>query len=72
MTKGNRESFLGNSLAVQWLGLWTSPAGAMGSVPSGGTKIPHATQQTDKKKKKRKNIKNLGFKISFKLFLTVE
>ena len=30
------------SLAVQWLRLRASTAGGRGSVPDGGTKIPHA------------------------------
>ena len=33
----------GISLAVQWLRLYTSIAGGMGSVPGQGTKIPHAS-----------------------------
>ena len=45
--KGNR----GNSLVVQWLGLRTSTAGDMGSIPSWGTKIPHASQRGQKKRK---------------------
>ena len=40
-----KKKFLGNSLAVQWLGLCASTAGGKGSIPSGGTKIPHATGQ---------------------------
>ena len=44
----------GNSLAVQWLGLHASTAGVTGSIPGWGTKIPHATWQSQKKKKKRK------------------
>ena len=27
---------------VQWLGLWASTPGGTGSIPGGGTKIPHA------------------------------
>ena len=30
-------------MAVQWLRLCTSNAGAVGSIPGWGTKIPHAT-----------------------------
>ena len=33
---------IGNSLAVQWLGLHASTAGDKGSIPSQGTKILHA------------------------------
>ena len=31
------------SLGVQWLSLWVPNAGGTGSIPSQGTKIPHAT-----------------------------
>lgn len=34
--------FLGNSLAIQWLGLHASRAGTMGFIPSWGTKPPQA------------------------------
>ena len=33
---------IGNSLAVQWIGLHASTAGGTGSVPGWRTKIPHA------------------------------
>ena len=33
---------LGNSLAVQWLGLHTSTTGGMGLLPDQKTKLPHA------------------------------
>ena len=42
----------GNSLAVQWLGLCASAAGGTGLIPGRGTKIPHAVQHGQKKKKK--------------------
>ena len=46
----------GNSLAVQWLGLGAFTAGAQGSIPGWGTKIPHDAQhsQTEKKKQQKK------------------
>ena len=34
----------GTSPVVQWLRLCASNAGGMGSIPGGGTKIPHAVQ----------------------------
>ena len=37
-----KESYLGNSLEVQCLGLHTSTAGGMGLIPGQETKIPHA------------------------------
>ena len=36
------------SLVVQWLRLYTSTAGGMGSIPDRGTKIPHAVQHNQK------------------------
>ena len=47
-----------NSLAIQWLGLHASTAEGMGSIPGQGTKIPHATQHDQKKKKKERKEKN--------------
>lgn len=41
------------SLAVQWLGLHTSPAGGMGSSPCLGAKILHALLCGHQKKKKK-------------------
>ena len=40
---------LGNSLAVQWLGLHTFTAEGRGSVPGWGTKIPQAEGQNKNK-----------------------
>ena len=42
----------GTSLVVQWLRLHTSNAEGMGLIPGQGTKIPHATWCSQKKKKK--------------------
>ena len=42
----------GASLAVQWLRCCTSTAEAMGSIAGWGTKIPHATWHSQKKKKR--------------------
>ena len=39
------------SLVVQWLRLHASTAGGMGSIPSWGSQIPHATWRGKKKKK---------------------
>ena len=39
---------VGNSLAVQWLGLHASTAGGVGSILGRGTKILHATQSGQK------------------------
>ena len=41
----------GTSLVVQWLGFHASTAGGAGSVPGGGTKMPHATQCSQEIKK---------------------
>ena len=35
---------MGTSLTVQWLRLCVSNAGAVGSIPGWGTKIPHAVR----------------------------
>ena len=47
---GLKQHVLGNSLAVQWLGLCASKAGSLGLIPHWGTKIP--ASGTAKKKKK--------------------
>ena len=49
------------SLAVQWLKLHAPNAGIRGSIPSWGTKIPHARLYGQKKKegKKRRRTKVL-------------
>ena len=44
----------GTSLVVQWLGLCVSTEGDPGSNPGQGTKIPQATQGSQKKKKKKR------------------
>ena len=41
---------VGNSLAIQWLGLGTSTVVSMGSIPGQGSKILHAVQHGQKKK----------------------
>ena len=48
-----QETGLGNSLAVQWLGLRASTAGGTGLMPGWGTKILDAMLQGQKKKRKR-------------------
>ena len=57
--------FLGNSLAVQWLGLHASTAGGMASIPGQGTMIPHAAwcgnEERKKRKKERKKERNNNF-----------
>ena len=42
------------SLAVPWLGLCTYTAGGTGSILGQGTKVPHATQRSQKVKNKIK------------------
>ena len=46
----------GTSLEVQWLRLHASTAGFTGLIPDQGSKIPHAMQCGQKKKKKDKKI----------------
>ena len=43
-TTGTKKNPVGNSLAIQRLGLCASTARGTGSIPGRGTKIPHATQ----------------------------
>lgn len=52
----------GTSLAVQWLRLCTPTAGGKGSVPGGGTRIPH-TAWCRQKKKARQSPPWLDIKI---------
>ena len=54
--KRKKEGNLGNSLVVQWLGLSASTAGAPGSIPGWGTKIPQAMQPKKERKKRNKVI----------------
>ena len=44
-------SYLGNYLAIQWLGLHTSTAGGTSFIPGRVIKIPCATLAQPKKKK---------------------
>ena len=46
---------LGNSLAVQWLGLQFT-AGGMGSIPSQGTEISHAPRNSQNKLINKKQL----------------
>ena len=56
-----QNELIGNSLAVQWLGLLASTAGGLGLIPGRGTKIPQAAR-CGQKKKKQKTI-DLGWVI---------
>ena len=51
MKNQKQYSVQGTFLAVQWLRLQTPIAGGAGSIPARGTKIPQATQCSQKKKK---------------------
>ena len=55
-----KEGRRGNSLAVQWLGLRTSIAGGMGSIPGCGTKIPQAAWCGQKQNKTKQTKKKVG------------
>ena len=46
------------SLAVQWLKLHAPNAGIRGSIPSWGTKIPHARLYGQKKKRRKETKKD--------------
>ena len=45
-----KKTFTGNSLTVQWLGLYTFTAEGSGSVPGRGTKIPASRTARPKNK----------------------
>ena len=45
-------AILGDFPSGQWLRLQASTAGGVGSIPGQGTKIPHDTWLSQKKKKK--------------------
>ena len=47
-TKQQRFKVIGNPLAVQWLGLHTSPRGTVESIPGGESRTLHATQAKTK------------------------
>ena len=56
---------IGISLVVQWLRLCTSTAGAVGSIPGQGTKIPHATKKIIRCSQKKKSNNNAyHFRVS--------
>ena len=70
---------VGNSLAIQWLRLHASTAEGTGSTPGKGTKIPHASQVRQKKrkgKKRKENLSNCTLKIhaifQYALYYSVE
>ena len=44
-----KTQILGNSLVVQWLGLFAFTAKDLGSIPGQGTKIPQAAWHGQKK-----------------------
>ena len=45
-----KSSHFGTALAVQWLRLHAFTKGDVGSIPGGGTKIPHVVRPKGKKK----------------------
>ena len=51
---------LGNSLAVQWLGLQPLTAQGLGSIPGWGTKIPQATRCGQKQQQQKHLLKLKG------------
>ena len=57
-----RNGASGASLAVQWLRLRASNADCVGSIPGQGTKIPHATWHSQRKKKERERKEKGGKK----------
>ena len=57
-------------MVVQWLGLYTSTAKGVGSIPGWGTKIPCAvgSQKKKKRKKERKKERKQAYVLSAMLF----
>ena len=53
----NSRGRIGNSLAVQWLGLHVLTAKGLGSVPGQGTRIPQAKWCSPKQNKQKKGQK---------------
>ena len=51
---------MGNSLAVQWLGLCAFTAEGLGSIPGWETKFLQATRHSQKKKKRWSDDPELG------------
>ena len=51
LSKRQQKQIKGTSLETQWLRNHTSTAGGLGSIPGPGTKMPHAMQHGQKKKK---------------------
>ena len=49
-----KKKYMGNSQAVQWLGLCAFTVEGLGSIPGQGTKIPQAVQRGQKQIKKTK------------------
>ena len=43
---------------VQWLRLWACKAGGTGSIPGRGTKLPHAAQRSQKKRRRYQDSDN--------------
>ena len=58
--KNTKKPTIGTSLKVQWLRLHASSAGGVGLIPGGRTKIPHASQHSQK-------IKNKPTSITYKI-----
>ena len=46
---------IGNSLAIQWLGLCTLISKGLGSIPGQGTKIPQAMWSSQKENREKEN-----------------
>ena len=58
--RGVKDEITGTSLVVQWLRFYAPNTGGMGLIPGWGSKIPHASCHSQKKKKKKIMLKNLS------------
>ena len=61
---GSKDHIAGTSLVAQWLRLHTVNAGGGGLIPDQGSKIPHATQHSQKIKKQDKSTLYTGGHMS--------
>ena len=62
--------FIGNCLAVQWLGQHAFTAVGQDSIPGQETKIPQATRCSQKKKKEKEMFIGIGKQVEGRTLLT--
>ena len=65
MKEASEETSRPTFLVSQWLGLLSSAAGGMGSIPGWGTKILHAAQCSQKEKNSSEEVYKQGSLAAF-------